>query len=195
MWRKRSWRVEVLRLYLGITLLGYGVSKIADPRFFGVVLPTAHAAAQGGDGPLLPIAPLSPFVAAGIGETVAAVLILSRRTWPLGALVGLAVLANAALIDLTNAVWRNETVMACLLLLATLLLLRLERERFARAVRALRGELPEPGEAPAVSTELMTVASRRAERRQRAGAVVLALLLFAGVSLLVDWATTTAWPG
>ena len=124
---------HVLRLALGLMLLGYGATKIAGLQFQEGAEYLARPAGQ-----LRGMEMVWAFFAfsrgyelsVGLVEATVAALLLVRRTAALGALAYLAVMVNVVLIDFWYGVDRLPTAMACTLLLGILAWMWLERVRY-----------------------------------------------------------------
>ena len=139
----RSLHYRVVRGFLAIAFLIYGIAKLADIQFNPAYQPYAFEN--------VPLELLSGFqltwrffgysrvyqCAIGLAEVGAAVLLLSSRTSAFGALVFFPVIVNVVLVDLCFNIPGDATVMALSLLGGDLVLLVADRHRLRLALAAL----------------------------------------------------------
>jgi hypothetical protein len=134
---------HAVRGFLALAFLNYGIAKLADIQFHRAYQPSAFEDVSSED--------LSGFqltwrffgysrvyqCSIGLAEVGAAVLLLSSRTAPLGAVTFLPVIVNVVLVDLCFGIHRGATVIALSLLCGDLLLLVADRHRIRDALTAL----------------------------------------------------------
>jgi uncharacterized membrane protein YphA (DoxX/SURF4 family) len=139
----RSRRYPVVRGFLAISFLIYGIAKLADIQFNPAYQPYAFEK--------VPLEFLSGFqltwrffgysrvyqCAIGFAEVGAAVLLLSSRTAALGAVAFFPVIVNVVLVDLCYDIPAGATGMALSLLGGDLVLLVANRHRLRLALAAL----------------------------------------------------------
>jgi uncharacterized membrane protein YphA (DoxX/SURF4 family) len=139
----RSLRYPVVRGFLAISFLIYGIAKLADIQFNPAYQPYAFADVS--------LELLSGFqltwrffgysrvyqCAIGFAEVGAAVLLLSSRTATLGAVAFFPVIVNVVLVDLCYNIPADATLMALSLLVGDLALLVADRHRLRLALAAL----------------------------------------------------------
>jgi hypothetical protein len=139
----RSLRYRVVRGFLAIAFIIYGIAKLADIQFNRVYQPYAFED--------VPLELLSGFqltwrffaysrvyqCAIGFLEVGAAVLLLYSRTATLGAVAFFPVIMNVVLVDLCFGIPEGATVMALSLLGGDLVLLVADRRRLRLALDAL----------------------------------------------------------
>ena len=138
----RLW-YHAVRGFLALAFLNYGIAKLADIQFHRAYQPSAFEDVSSED--------LNGFQLTwrffgysrvyqcfiGLAEVGAAVLLLSTRTTPLGAVTFLPVILNVVLVDLCFGINAGATVMALGLLCGDLLLLVEDRGYLRYAVAAL----------------------------------------------------------
>ena len=124
-YRLNAWLRVGVRYALAFSMLSYGMAKVYDVQF----------RFPGLGGLLTPYGELSPFslllafmgysrpyaIFAGVSEVLAGVLVLFRRTATIGAMVGLAVLANVVMLDFCYH-WPEKLDSTHLLLMSVFLL-------------------------------------------------------------------------
>ena len=140
---------DVVRLLLAISFILYGGSKLLDLQFqWGYQQFDKPIRRLGGMGLVWAFFAYSrPYqICAGCAEIVPAVLLLLRRTAPLGIVIYLPVIINVVLVDLCYSVQRGATEMALLLLAGNLLLIWLERARLSAALELLTRADKDPGD-------------------------------------------------
>jgi len=139
----RSPRYHVVRGFLALAFLIYGIAKLADIQFNRAYQPYAFENVSS--------ELLSGFqltwrffaysrvyqCAIGFAEVGAAVLLLSSRTAALGAVAFFPVIVNVVLVDLCFGIPGDATVMALSLLVGDLVLLVADRHRLRLALAAL----------------------------------------------------------
>ena len=139
----RSLGYRVVRGFLAIAFLIYGIAKLADIQFNRAYQPYAFED--------VPLELLSGFqltwrffaysrvyqCAIGFLEVGAAVLLLYSRTATLGAVAFFPVIVNVVLVDLCFGIPEGATVMALSLLGGDLVLLVADRHRLQLALDAL----------------------------------------------------------
>jgi len=139
----RSPRYHVVRGFLALAFLIYGIAKLDDIQFNRAYQPFAFAEVSAEH--------LSGFqltwrfiaysrvyqCAIGFAEVGAAVLLLSSRTAALGAVVFFPVIVNVVLVDICFDIPKDATVMALSLLGGNLVLLVADRHRLRLALAAL----------------------------------------------------------
>ena len=137
----RSLRYRVVRGFLAIAFLIYGIAKLADIQFNPAYQPYAFEN--------VPLELLSGFqltwrfvgysrvyqCAIGFAEIGAAVLLLSSRTAALGAVAFFPVIVNVVLVDLCFGI--PEGGMGLSLMVGDLVLLHADRHRLRLALAAL----------------------------------------------------------
>ena len=136
---------HAVRGFLALAFLNYGIAKLADIQFHRAYQPSAFEDVSSED--------LTGFQLTwrffgysrayqcfiGLAEVGAAVLLLSTRTTPLGAVAFLPVILNVVLVDLCFGINAGATAMALALLCGDLLLLVEDRE-----LSPARGGRPDP---------------------------------------------------
>ena len=139
----RSLRYHVVRIFLAIAFLIYGMAKLADIQFNPAYQPFAFEEVS--------LELLSGFqltwrffaysrvyqCAIGFAELVPAVLLLSSRTATIGAVAFFPVIVNVVLVDLCYGIPADATVMALSLLGGDLALLVADRHQLQLALAAL----------------------------------------------------------
>jgi hypothetical protein len=138
-----SLHYRVVRGFLAIAFLIYGIAKLADIQFNRAYQPYAFED--------VPLELLSGFqltwrffaysrvyqCAIGFAEVGAAVLLLFSRTATIGAVAYFPVIVNVVLVDLCFGIPEGATVMALSLLVGDLVLLHADRHRLRLALAAL----------------------------------------------------------
>ena len=136
--------ITIVRYLLGLAILTYGISKLYNVQFQVSAWTYAHPLNQTSGSMLtwafLGYEPWFQFVL-GVFETIPGLLLLSRRTWRLGALLLFPVLLNVVLINFALDLWHDTKVIGSILLLLNLSLLACDLPRYRSILAAL---LPAP---------------------------------------------------
>jgi len=139
----RSLQYHVVRVFMAIAFLFYGMAKLANIQFNPAYQPYAFEEVS--------LELLSGFqltwrffafsrvyqCAIGFAELVPAVLLLSSRTVTLGAVAFFPVIVNVVLVDLCYDIPAGATIMALSLLAGDLVLLVADRHQLRLALAAL----------------------------------------------------------
>jgi hypothetical protein len=129
---------------LGLAILTYGISKLFNFQFQVSAWTYAHPVIQTSGSMLtwafLGYEPWFQFLL-GVFETVPGLLLLTRRTWRLGALLLFPVLLNVVLINFALDLWHDTKVISSILLLLDLSLLACDHSRYRSFLAEL---LPKP---------------------------------------------------
>ena len=134
---------HTVRGFLALAFLNYGIAKLADIQFNPRYYPAAFERVWCDQ--------LTGFQLAwrffahsrvyqftiGLAEVGAAILLLSSRTAPLGAVLFLPVIVNVVLVDVCFGIHRGATMVALSLFVGDLSLLVADRHRLRRAIAAL----------------------------------------------------------
>lgn len=136
--------ITIARYLLGLGILTYGISKLANFQFQVSPWTYAHPLIKTSGSMLtwafLGYQPWFQFLL-GVFETVPGLLLLSRRTWRLGALLLFPVLLNVVLINYALELWRDTRIISSILLLLNFFLLACEFPMYRSFLAAL---LPAP---------------------------------------------------
>jgi hypothetical protein len=136
--------ITIARYLLGLSILIYDISKLSNFQFQVSPWTYAHPLIQTSGSMLtwafLGYQPWFQFLL-GVFETVPGLLLLSRRTWRLGALLLFPVLSNVVLINYAMDLWRDTQIISSILLLLNLFLLACDLPRYRSFLAAL---LPAP---------------------------------------------------
>jgi uncharacterized membrane protein YphA (DoxX/SURF4 family) len=131
--------ITIARYLLGLGILTYGISKLFNYQFQVSAWTYDHPLIQASGRMLtwafLGYQPLFQFLL-GVSETIPGLLLLSRRTWRLGALLLLPVILNVVLMNFSMDLWQDTKIISAVLLLLNLFLvacdLRLYRSFLAQ---------------------------------------------------------------
>lgn len=136
--------ITIVRYLLGLAILTYGISKLCNYQFQVSAWTYAHPLSRTSGSMLtwafLGYEPWFQFLL-GVFETIPGLLLLTRRTWRLGALLLFPVLLNVVLINLALDLWHDTKVISSILLLLNLSLLACDLSRYRSFLAAL---LPTP---------------------------------------------------
>jgi uncharacterized membrane protein YphA (DoxX/SURF4 family) len=136
--------IVIARYVLGLDILIYGISKLLNFQFQVSPWTYAHPLAQTSGSMLawafLGYQPWFQFLM-GVFEVVPGLLLLTRRTWRLGALLLFPVLFNVGLINYALELWRDTRIISSVLLLLNLFLLACDLPMYLSFLAAL---LPAP---------------------------------------------------
>lgn len=136
--------ITIARYLLGLAILTYGISKLLNIQFQVSSWTYAHPLLKTSGSMLtwafLGYQPWFQFLL-GVFETVPGLLLLSRRTWRLGALLLLPVLLNVVLINFALELWRDTQIISSVLLLLNLFLLACDLPMYRSFLAAM---LPAP---------------------------------------------------
>ena len=138
--------ITIVRYILGLGILTYGISKLFNLQFQISAWTYAHPLIRTSGSMLawafLGYEPWFQFVL-GVFETIPGLLLLTRRTWRLGALLLFPVLLNVVLINFALDLWRDTKVIGSILLLLDLFLLACDLPRY-RSILAVLLPIPPP---------------------------------------------------
>jgi uncharacterized membrane protein YphA (DoxX/SURF4 family) len=142
--RLRTFLITIARYLLGLAILTYGISKLLNLQFQVSSWTYAHPLIKTSGSMLtwafLGYQPWFQFLL-GVFETVPGLLLLSRRTWRLGALLLFPVLLNVVLINYALELWRDTRIISSVLLLLNLFLLACDLPMYRSFLAAM---LPAP---------------------------------------------------
>jgi uncharacterized membrane protein YphA (DoxX/SURF4 family) len=117
--------ITVARYLLGLGIITYGIAKLCNYQFQVSAWTYDHPLIQASGRMLtwafLGYQPWFQFLL-GISETIPGLLLLSRRTWRLGALLLLPVMLNVVLMNFALNLWLNTRITSSVLLLLNLFL-------------------------------------------------------------------------
>jgi hypothetical protein len=149
--------ITIARYLLGLDILLYGIAKLANIQFQVSPWTYAHPLIQTSGSMLtwafLGYQPWFQFLL-GVFETIPGLLLLSRRTWRLGALLLFPVLSNVVLINYAMDLWRDTQIISSVLLLLNCFLLACDLPLYRSFLVAL---LPTP--APFRNRQIRAVAT------------------------------------
>jgi uncharacterized membrane protein YphA (DoxX/SURF4 family) len=149
--------ITVARYFLGLAILTYGISKLANYQFQVSAWTYDHPLIQASGRMLtwafLGYQPWFQFLL-GVSETIPGLLLLTRRAWRLGALLLFPVLLNVVLMNFAMDLWTGTKVISAILLFVNLFLLVCDLPRY-RSILAIL--LPAP--APFRSRRLQIIAT------------------------------------
>jgi hypothetical protein len=138
--------ITVVRYTLGLAILTYGISKLFNFQFQVSAWTYDHPLIRTSGSMLtwafLGYEPWFQFVL-GVFETIPGLLLLTRRTWRLGALLLFPVLLNVVLINFALDLWHDTKVIGSILLLLNLFLLACDLPRY-RSILAVLLPTPTP---------------------------------------------------
>jgi hypothetical protein len=138
--------ITVGRYALGLGILIYGISKLTNIQFQVSAWTYAHPLIQTSGSMLtwafLGYQPWFQFLL-GLCETIPGLLLLSRRTWRLGALLLFPVLLNVVLINFALDLWHDTKIISLVLLSLNVFLLACELHRY-RSILAILLPTPAP---------------------------------------------------
>ena len=144
--------ITIARYALGLVILTYGISKLLNVQFQVSAWTYARPLIQTSGSMLtwafLGYQPWFQFLL-GMLETIPGLLLLSRRTWRLGALLLFPVLLNVVLINFALDLWHDTQVISSVLLLINLFLLACDLRRY-RSILALLLPSPAPIQSPRI---------------------------------------------
>jgi uncharacterized membrane protein YphA (DoxX/SURF4 family) len=132
--------ITIARYLLGLGILTYGISKLLNDQF--------QVSAWTYDQPMIQVPgsmltwaflgyePWFQFLL-GVCETIPGLLLLSRRTWRIGALLLFPVLLNVVLMNFALDLWRDTRIISSVLLLLNLFLLACDLPLYRSFLAAL----------------------------------------------------------
>jgi uncharacterized membrane protein YphA (DoxX/SURF4 family) len=142
--------ITVARYVLGLGILTYGVSKLGNYQFqvsaWTYAQPLIRTSGSMLTWAFLGYQPWFQFML-GVLETVPGLLLLSRRTWRLGALLLFPVLLNVVLMNFAMDLWHDTKVISSFLLSINLFLLACDVPRY-RSILAILLPTPLPYRSP-----------------------------------------------
>ncbi len=142
--RGRVLLITMVRYALGLVILIYGISKLSNYQFqvsaWDYDQPLIRASGSMLTWAFLGYQPWFQFLL-GVFETMPGLLLLSRRTWRLGALMLFPVLLNVVLMNFAMELWLNTRIISSVLLLLNLILLACDLPMYRAFLAAL---LPAP---------------------------------------------------
>ncbi|WP_158787429.1 hypothetical protein [Granulicella sp. L46] len=136
--------ITIARYLLGLGILIYGISKLTNIQFqvsaWSYAQPMSQVSGRMLAWAFLGYEPWFQFLL-GVFETIPGLLLLSRRTWRLGALLLLPVMLNVVLMNFALDLWHDTKVISCLLLSMNLFLVACDFQRYRSFLKVL---LPAP---------------------------------------------------
>ena len=132
--------ITVARYILGLVILTYGISKLGNYQFqvssWAYAQPLIKTSGKMLIWAALGYQPWFQFLL-GACETIPGLLLLSQRTWRLGALLLFPVLLNVVLMNFALDLWRDTQIISSVLLLLNLFLLASNHRLYRSFVAAL----------------------------------------------------------